>query len=165
MERFRALYWNTIYYFISNWHGLYNIPFKKSLLKLEKQHEHMQQKSSFWDMKEFLLKWMTKVEITKDIHLEIWKVFDILWKTFCHSAISIKTNLQTWNFWTGQYVSYKSVNQFYIELAPPKWQNVFHIKCKKQHFTFATGYLLLDFPISQRCKPQIREQMSGPEIS
>ena len=48
MERFRALYWNTIYYFISKWHGLYNIPFKKSLLKLEKQHEHMQLKSSFW---------------------------------------------------------------------------------------------------------------------
>ena len=42
----------------------------------------------------------------------------LMWKTFCHSGRenSIKTNLETCNLWTGQYVSYKSVNLFWLNL-------------------------------------------------
>ena len=48
----------------------------------------------------------------------MWKVYD----TWCEKGFaiggvnSIKTNLQTCNLWTGQYVSYKSVNQFWFNL-------------------------------------------------
>ena len=42
----------------------------------------------------------------------------LMWKMFCHSGgvNSIKTNLLTCNLWTGQYVSYKSVNLFWLNL-------------------------------------------------
>ena len=46
---------------------------------------------------------MYKVKIEKDIHLQMWRNL-------------IKTNLQTCNLWTGQYVSYKSVNLFWLNL-------------------------------------------------
>ena len=59
----------------------------------------------------------------------------LMWKTFCHSGEvnSIKTILQTCILWTGQYVSYKCVNQFWLNL-PNK---------NGKMFTFANGYLLL----------------------
>ena len=42
----------------------------------------------------------------------------LMWKTVCHSGgvNSIKTNLQTCNSWTGQYVSYKYVNMIWLNL-------------------------------------------------
>ena len=42
----------------------------------------------------------------------------LMWKTFCHSGRenSIKTNLEACNLWTGQYVSFKSVNLFWLNL-------------------------------------------------
>ena len=42
----------------------------------------------------------------------------LMWKMFCHSdgVNSIKTQFQTCNLWTGWYVSYKSVNLFWLNL-------------------------------------------------
>ena len=42
----------------------------------------------------------------------------LMWKRFCHSVgvNSIKTNLQTFNLWTDQFVKYKSVNLFWLNL-------------------------------------------------
>ena len=66
---------------------------------------------------------MIKVEIAKDIHLQMW--------TFCHSCLanSIKIDLHTCNLHTGQSMNYMSVISF--DWICPTRQNVFHIKCQK----------------------------------
>ena len=67
------------------------------------------------------------------IHFKMWKVFDI----WC-GVNSIKTNLQTWNLWTGQYVSYKSLNQFWLNLPHENGKTIFTSKT----FPIANGYIL-----------------------
>ena len=44
-----------------------------------------------------------------------------MWKTFCYlyRASSIKTDLQTCNLRTSQFISYKSENQFWLNLPSP----------------------------------------------
>ena len=51
----------------------------------------------------------------------------LMWKRFCHSGRenSIKTNLETCNLWTGQYVSFKSVNLFWLNLPHQKGKTFF----------------------------------------
>ena len=69
-----------------------------------------------------------------------------MWKTFCHSAgaNSIKTNLQTCKLWTGQYVSYKSVNQF----CPTRIANRFsHLMLKTFHICKWMSFTILNFVI------------------
>ena len=56
---------------------------------------------------------MTKVEIAQDIYLQMWRVFwFLMWKMFCHSyePNQIKTDCQTCNLHTSQYINYKSVD-------------------------------------------------------
>ena len=59
----------------------------------------------------------------------------LMWKTFCHSgwANSIKTDLQTCNSRTGQYVSYKSVNQFWLNLHNQNRKMIWHQMSKSFH--------------------------------
>ena len=67
---------------------------------------------------------MTKVEMAKDIHLHMWNFFAIY---KCENLLpfegenSIETNLQTSNLMAGQFISYKSVKQFFLNFQI-KWQ-------------------------------------------
>ena len=70
---------------------------------------------------------MTKVEIAKDIHLQMWKVFDIWWeKRFAFLFGQIQSK------WIYRLVTYiwpvhklQVCKLVLIEFTPPEWQNVF----------------------------------------
>ena len=66
-----------------------------------------------------------------------------MWKSFCHldRKNSIETYLWTCNLLLGQFISYKSVNQFWLNLPYLNGKKFFQIKCQK-NFTFANGYFL-----------------------
>ena len=59
---------------------------------------------------------MAKISICKRVFF-----WHLNWKTFCHldRASSIKTDLQTWNLWTGRSLSYESVNWYQLNLPYP----------------------------------------------
>ena len=64
---------------------------------------------------------MTKVELAKYIHLQMWTLFVIDVENFLHlvMANSIENNLLACNSWTGRSVSYKFVNWFWLNLPYP----------------------------------------------
>ena len=65
-----------------------------------------------WNRTESVSSTMTKVEIAKDIRLQM----------LSGGVNSIKANLHT-----DQSMNYKYVSQFFIEFTPPEYQNIFHI--------------------------------------
>ena len=75
---------------------------------------------------------MTKVEMAKYIHLQMWKLFIICKCDFFSiwGANSIETNLQTCNLPIGQSISYKSfrLKAVSIEFAPSNGKNVSHLQ-------------------------------------
>ena len=72
----------------------------------------------------------------------------LMWKTFCHSggANCIKTNLQTCNLWTSQYVSHKSVNQFWFNLPHKNVKTDFASNVKNfSHLQIVDIFCYFDF--------------------
>ena len=77
----------------------------------------------------------------------------LMWKMFCHSGgvNSIKTNLQTCNLWTSLYVSYKSVNLFWLNLPHKNGKTFFTSNVKNFSHLQMDIFCYFDF-LSLHCR-------------
>ena len=85
---------------------------------------------------------MTKVKMANPF-TNANSFWHLIWKTFCHldRTNSIKTYFRTCNLRTSQFINFKCVNQFWLNLQNQNGKKFFHIECQK-FLTFANGYLL-----------------------
>ena len=86
-----------------------------------------------WDFSEAISSIMTKVEMPKDIHLQIWKLFAVF---KCEKILRWK--IQTKPIY--ELVIYCLA--FYSSFLPPQMANIFHTWKWQNVFTFANKYFL-----------------------
>ena len=94
-----------------------------------------------------LINWFSELNLALKPFLLLWQ--NLKWQKIsickCENflpfkrANSMETNLRTCNLQTSQFISYKSVNQFWLNLPYPNGKK-FSRSNVKNNFTFANGY-------------------------